>query len=1352
MGYAKYVGRVGALAVALGIGTAVATTPGVAWADEDTAASVENDTVNEAPSSTRNDSPGVHDSPKSHLGNQDPDTTNTGSVTGADTGTGSGTSIGVDGGPEVTLNTQTISSDEAVITPPTVVVDPVDTPTLPVTPPPPVVVPLIVDPIEGAPSGAVQGDDDVPVNDGPTTPNTSGAAPVDGGDQSGLRTFVGLAAPADASARAARVPSEPLNLSPSLASNPVSVALSDIAQANAVDTPEVSAPAITQPSLVQSLLAIPVTIVSGLLNLVTALATPLIGPGAPLDSPFLYGALLLVRREFDRAFLSQPANTAPVATLDGYTTAEDTPMVITAPGLLSNDTDADGNALSAVSFTQPVNGTLTTNAAGGFTYSPNLNFTGSDSFTYRVSDGTVSSAPATVTIMVTPINDAPVATADSYSVALGTALTIAGPGVLSNDTDVDGDALTAALVSGPAHGTVAVNGNGSFAYTPTAGYTGADSFTYRASDGAATSAPATVSITVVGANSAPVANGDSYTTAKDTALTIAGPGVLGNDDDTDGDALTAALVTGPTHGTVTVDTNGSFTYTPTAGYSGADSFTYWASDGAATSALATVSITVRGSNTGPLANDDDYSTAEDTPLTIAGPGVLGNDIDTDGDPLSVAYASQPSRGTVLMNADGSFTYTPDANFNGVDYFEYIASDGMGTSGGVTTVSITVRPVNDAIVANDDRVNIRVNTNAYITPLANDIDLDEPTTGVSVTVLSSPRNGTLVRDVDASFYYTPNPGFVGTDSFTYSVSDGPSSDTATVTITVRSANSAPVARDDAYTTTQNTTLTVLSVFGNDTDPDGDLVRFGPNATQPANGSVAFGSGGTISYRPNDGFTGTDSFTYTVFDGIDVGNSATVTITVTGTANPVANDDTYTVPADGQLTVRAPGLLENDTDFDGRFGLHLITAPQNGYFVSFTEEGTFTYVPISGFSGTDSFTYSVTGRDSITESAPATVTITVGGAPNVEPETNPFTGTERLPSPVTVNPTFGPSGQVSGAVVVPPPSADPAATTTYEGSTQGPLGDFTISPDGTFVFTPTAQARALAEESGRTNSVLFYVRATDSAGNVTVVPVTVALVPASFSTAQNYAPVRGFDLTKLPGFIDPAGKISVQGLFDVKIRVVYDGKIPVYTVQSWTRDGNPPLERDSSGQLVRPDVYVISSLKIPTGRGGFDSYVIGWRKVEIGDAVTLKQDYPNASGYINYNTVAWMPGQFPEDLFKARIPGLVGGSIFNNELSAEALLSTGHSDIEQQIVGVHINRDRTKDALKTTAQIAKEVGGTLYGGGRPNPRDVALLVVKNAGPAFELVRNPDDWSDRDAAQGILLQGPESPSVSIGIPPGV
>jgi VCBS repeat-containing protein len=276
-----------------------------------------------------------------------------------------------------------------------------------------------------------------------------------------------------------------------------------------------------------------------------------------------------------------------------------------------------------------------------------------------------------VAIATTEIRDAapPVAAADSYSVSDNSTLTVASAqGVLANDGDGDGDPLTASVVATAAHGSLALAADGSFVYTPVAGFHGTDGFTYAASDGFV-AAQATVTITV---KAPPVTVADTYTTAEDTDLTVAAPGVLGNDSDPDGDPLTASLLAAPTHGTVAVAADGSFTYHPAADYHGSDSFTYTATDGVQ-STTGSVSLTVTSVDDAPQASPVSCATVAGRSVQVA---LSASDV--EGDALTYAVASTPAHGTATI-AGGIATYTPASGFSGTDTFTFRASDGTLTS-------------------------------------------------------------------------------------------------------------------------------------------------------------------------------------------------------------------------------------------------------------------------------------------------------------------------------------------------------------------------------------------------------------------------------------------------------------------------------------------------------------------------------------------------------------------------------------------------------------------------------------------------------------------------------------------------
>ncbi len=289
-------------------------------------------------------------------------------------------------------------------------------------------------------------------------------------------------------------------------------------------------------------------------------------------------------------FGRKPPNRAPNAVDDALTTNEDGAQSV---DVLANDSDADVDSISLTSATDGAHGAVSC-AGGVCTYTPSPHFNGTDSFTYTITDGRGGSASGTVNVTVASVNDAPVAAADSFAAEEDAALTISAPGLLANDTDVDTAAtsLSAIEVTDPAAGSVTVGADGSFTYTPDAGVNGEDTFTYRVSDGGLESQIATVTIDVSAVNDAPLAAGDSYATDEDSTLTVPAAGVLANDTDVDSATLAVALESGVANGTLTLNADGSFSYTPTPNFNGTDSFTYRAGDGAANSNVATVTITV----------------------------------------------------------------------------------------------------------------------------------------------------------------------------------------------------------------------------------------------------------------------------------------------------------------------------------------------------------------------------------------------------------------------------------------------------------------------------------------------------------------------------------------------------------------------------------------------------------------------------------------------------------------------------------------------------------------------------------------------------------------------------------------
>jgi hypothetical protein len=662
-------------------------------------------------------------------------------------------------------------------------------------------------------------------------------------------------------------------------------------------------------------------------------------------------------------------NDAPLARDDSYSVFEDGILAVHASeSLLRNDFDIDGDTLNVVNLTAAANGSVTLGTGGQFIYRPNANFNGLDSFTYQVTDGSLTSNTATVVVNVRAKNDDPIAVDDAYSVGEDGLLTVTqANGTLANDKDVDADTLVMIIDSAPVNGTLQADLNGSFTYRPDANFNGSDSFTYFVSDATANSAaPATVTLTVNAVNDPPLAGSNGYAVAEDGFLRVpVNQGILGNDIDPDGDSLLALLDAGTTHGALQFSLDGSFTYKPDAGFNGVDGFTYHANDGNLDSPTVSVGIAVNPVNDKPLAGSDSYSVSEDAVLDIAeSAGLLNNDIDLDGDTLSVVLKSTTTHGHLIVTPGGAVNYRPDADFNGSDSFTYTAFDGSVESDPVT-VTITVNPVNDPPLAGSDAYTIAedgvLNVTAAAGVLANDIDFD----GDLLNALgkSLPAHGALHLNQDGSFTYQPDPAYNGEDQFSYAASDGAlESSVVSVKITVSPVNDPPTGVGDSYSVPQDALLGVTAangVLANDSDIDGNSL-LALIVSYPASGALGLNLDGSFVYTPASGFSGGDSFTYRPNDGSVSGSLVVVNITVNAVNTPpLAGSDSYSTFRDGNLDVSAAkGVLANDIDPDGDQLTALLQTSTTHGSLHFNLDGSFSYWPDTGYVGLDSFSYLAT----------------------------------------------------------------------------------------------------------------------------------------------------------------------------------------------------------------------------------------------------------------------------------------------------------------------------------------------------------------------------------------------------------
>ena len=397
-------------------------------------------------------------------------------------------------------------------------------------------------------------------------------------------------------------------------------------------------------------------------------------------------------------------NDAPEAQDDTIIAAEDTPLIVNASSLLTNDRDVDAEDVLTFNRieTNAAHGTVLVDENGVLTYSAERDYHGEDSFTYVMQDAAGVQSLATVHVTVEAINDDPIAGADVAVAEEDVPLVILASELLANDRDVDADSalMIDAISQQAAHGVVTLTAEGDISYLADKDYHGTDAFSYRVSDGLGGFSVAEVSLNVTAVNDAPVAKDDEVLVDEDSFVTFTTAQLLGNDGDVDtvdGDVVSFGTITSaPLHGALTLNADGSYRYDPTRDFTGRDSFVYSVTDSAGLVSTATVAIEVVPTNDAPVAYDDTVGMDEDGVLVLPFTSLFANDSDLDGDALIFdSITSDPLNGRVVVNADGTLSYSPAANYNGTDSFRYRVSDGHG---GFAEALVTI-----AIAAKDETI-------------------------------------------------------------------------------------------------------------------------------------------------------------------------------------------------------------------------------------------------------------------------------------------------------------------------------------------------------------------------------------------------------------------------------------------------------------------------------------------------------------------------------------------------------------------------------------------------------------------------------------------------------------------------
>ncbi|RCW26214.1 cadherin domain-containing protein, partial [Vibrio parahaemolyticus] len=883
-----------------------------------------------------------------------------------------------------------------------------------------------------------------------------------------------------------------------------------------------------------------------------------------------------------------PVNDAPVAKDDTAITDEDTPVTI---DVLPNDTDVDDDKLSVESASVPKEQGTVEVVNGKLVFTPAENFNGDAEITYTITDGVLTDQ-ATVNVTVNAVNDTPVVESNIADQTLAedfTPYTIDLNTAFSDVDNVDGELSFS--VSGNSNIEVAIV-NGIATITPTADWNGSEILTFTATDPSGESVSQTVNFTVT-----PVADivADKATVVEDTATIIK---VLGNDT-FEGDDKVVSLDTnnGPANGTVSVNPDGSVTYTPNDNYHGTDSFTYIVTSGGVSEST-TVNVDVTPVNDAPVAKDDTEITDEDTAVTI---DVLPNDTDVDGDTLSIESASVPETQGKVEIVDGKLVFTPAENFHGDAEITYTVTDGSLTD--QAKVTVTVNAVNDTPV---------VESSIADQTLAEDfmpytIDLNTAFSDVDnadgdLTFSVSGNSNIQVAIVNGIATITPTADWNGSEILTFTATD-PSGENVSQTVNFTVAPVADIVADKA--TVVEDTPTIIKVLGNDTFEGDDKVVSLDTNNGPANGTVSVNSDGSVTYTPNDNYHGTDSFTYIVTSG-GVSESTTVNVDVTPVNDaPVAKDDTAVTDEDTPVTI---DVLPNDTDVDGdTLSIQSASVPEAQGKVEIVD-GKLVFTPAENFHGDAEITYTVTDG-SLTDQAKVTVTVNaVNDTPVVESSIADQTLAEDFtPYTIDLNTAFSDVDNVDGelsfsvsgnsniqvaivnGIATFTPTADWNGSETLTFTATDPSGE---SVSQTVNFTVAPVADIVADKATVVEDTATIIKVLDNdtfEGDDKVVSLDTSKGPANGAVSVNpdgtvtYIPDDNYVGKDTFTYVVTSGDVSESTTVEVNVTPVNDAPVAKDDTATTQEDTAVTIDVLPNDTDVDGDVLSIDSASVPKEQG-------------------------------------------------------------------------------------------------------------------------------------------------------------------------
>ncbi|OEE91191.1 tandem-95 repeat protein, partial [Vibrio crassostreae] len=676
-----------------------------------------------------------------------------------------------------------------------------------------------------------------------------------------------------------------------------------------------------------------------------------------------------------------PINDVPVSGDLAYSVEEDGSITLSQEQLLSQASDVDGDDLTASNLIVDGDATVVANDDGSFTITPDANFNGDIDLTFDISDGT-DTLVATADLTVNPVNDLPQPQDQTFSIGEDGILNFTDEDLLTGATDIDGDDLSVEGVTYTgADGVLTDNGDGSYSFAPNENFNGDVNFSFDVSDGTDT-VQANIDVSVTPENDPPVAGSTSYTVHEDNSITISNEQLLANSSDIEGEVAIDSVTYTGSDGVFEDNGDGTYTFSPNENFNGDVSLAVVVTDEEGATEATTAGITVLEVNDPPIAGSTSYSVNEDEVITISAEQLLANSSDIEGEVAIDSVTYTGADGIFTDNGNGTFSFAPNANFNGDVSLDVVVTDEDGATV-ATSASIDVLPINDPPVSGDLAYSVDEDgsitlSQEQLLAQASDVDGDD----LTAANLTAGDNATVTANDDGSFTITPDADFNGDIDLSFDLSDGTETVVATADLTVNPVNDIAVVEDVAYTIEEDGSLTFTDeqLLAGASDIDGDELSVADVSYTGTEGVFTDNGDGTYTFAPNENFNGDVSLDFSVSDGTETVD-ANIDVTVTDVNDaPVAGATSYQMNEDGTITLSPEQLIANSSDVDGEVSLDSVSySGADGILVQ-NEDGSVTFAPNENFNGDINLDVTVIDDDGATAQTTAGIeVIAVNDAP-------------------------------------------------------------------------------------------------------------------------------------------------------------------------------------------------------------------------------------------------------------------------------------------------------------------------------------------------------------------------------------